>query len=162
MTEPRLNRRQMVRAAAGAAAGGVLIAGTGVGAASADSSSGVASRLMGSWWVTHRNNGSDPQPGTTVVTFLPAGVILSSDISPDVALNSGSWTSWSNRFKATMWGGSAGPTPDQPGVVIRLQVWGMLHDGMLSGTFTVTVYASDLMTVLDTQDGTFKGKRLMA
>jgi hypothetical protein len=160
MSERTLNRRQAVRAAAGVAAGGVLVAGAGVGSASAHDDKGKG--LVGSWLVTHRQDPPNPpEVGIAVVSVIAGGVIISNDIKPANPTGSGSWESRGHdRFKATFWSGFPG-TDTEPAGTVRIQVSGRLHNGRISGTFTITVYDAD-DNVVFSGTGTFTGRRLRA
>ena len=152
----RIDRRQLVRTAAGVAAGGVLVAGTGVASASAsDSSSGV----LGGWWIEHTNDPpADPEPGTTVVSIGAGGIIVSNDIRPAGSVSNGVWAMDGDRFKATFWGTTA-LGPDMPPGSVRVRVRGHLSGGKLVGTFTVTGYDATGAQIF-TATGTFTGTRM--
>ena len=156
MSEVTINRRQAVRTAAGVAAGSVLVAGAGVGAASAHDKG-----LVGSWLVTHRTTKpSPPETGKTVVSIIAGGVIIANDIDPWGPVGSGSWESRSgNRFVATFWSGFPAEGKDPAGTV-RIQVSGKLANDKVSGTFKVTVYPKKGKQL--TASGTFTGTRLAA
>ena len=84
MSEVTINRRQAVRAAAGVAAGGLLVAGAGAGSASAASSD-----LLGTWLVTHEDD--DGESGLSLASFIADGVIVANDIRPAGSVGTGSW-----------------------------------------------------------------------
>lgn len=159
MSELTLDRRQMVRAAAGVAAGGALVAGAGVGSAAADDDNGK--RLFGSWWVTHTDDPpAPPNVGVSVVSVLAGGVIISNDINPAAPTSTGVWRMRrNNRFRAAFWVGfPAGGPPDAPAYA-RIEVSGRLEDGEISGTFTFTGFdANDVELFSGT--GTFEGTRI--
>src|SRR5512134_3314668 len=99
MTAVTINRRQAVRAAAGVAAGSVLVAGAGVGSASASSSD-----LLGSWLVHHEDEHGDK--GLSVASFIADGVFVSNDIRPAGGVGTGSWEDkGDDKFKLTSWVG---------------------------------------------------------
>jgi hypothetical protein len=157
MSELTINRRQAVRTAAGVAAGSVLVAGAGVGAASAHDSKGA----VGSWLVTHRTTKpAPPEVGKTVVSIIAGGVIITNDIDPAGPMGSGSWESRSGgRFVATFWSGFEAEGKDPAGTV-RVQVSGRVSGDKVSGTFKVTVYPKKGKQ--QTASGTFTGTRLAA
>ena len=157
MSELTINRRQAVRTAAGVAAGSVLVAGAGVGAAAAHDGKGA----VGSWLVTHRNNKpAPPEVGKTVVSIIAGGVIISNDIDPWGPMGSGSWASRSgDRFVATFWSGFPASGKDPAGTA-RIQVSGRVSGDKVSGTFKVTVYPKKGKQ--QTVTGTFTGTRLAA
>jgi hypothetical protein len=158
MSELTINRRQAVRTAAGVAAGSVLVAGAGVGAAAAnDHSSG----LVGSWVVTHRNNKpAPPEVGKAIVSFIAGGVIVANEFDPVGAVESGSWASrGNNRFVATLWSGFEAEGKNPAGTV-RIQVSGRRSGDKVSGTFKVTVYPKKGKS--ESVSGTFSGTRLDA
>ena len=76
MGELTINRRQAVRAAAGVAAGGLLVTSAGVGAASA-----AGNGLVGSWLVTTTDDESGDE-GLVVASFVDGGVFISNDVRP--------------------------------------------------------------------------------
>ena len=152
----RIDRRQLVRTAAGVAAGGVLVAGTGVASASAtDASSGV----LGAWWIEHTNDPpADPEPGITVVSIGAGGIIVSNDIRPAGSVSNGVWSMDGDRFKATFWGSTdVGPNMDTGSA--RIRVRGRLRSGKLVGTFAVTGYSAT-GAQLFSATGTFTGTRI--
>jgi hypothetical protein len=152
MSELTINRRQAVRAAAGVAAGGLLVTGVGVGSAAADSSSG----LLGSWLIHHEDD--DGNKGLSVASLVDNGIIIANDIRPAGSVGTGSWEEKSgDRFKATFWSGN--PSDDTS---VRVEVWGKLKDkDTVTGTFEVTVYDSDGNEVFSVK-GTFEGEPLEA
>ena len=102
MSEVTINRRQAVRAAAGVAAGGLLVAGAGVGSASAASSD-----LLGTWLITHEDD--DGESGLSLASFIADGVIVVNDIRPAGSVGTGSWEDkGDDKFKATAWYGFPG------------------------------------------------------
>lgn len=150
MSEVTINRRQAVRAAAGVAAGGLLVAGAGVGSASAASSD-----LLGTWLVTHEDD--DGESGLSLASFIADGVIVVNDIRPAGSVGTGSWEDkGDDKFKATAWNSNA--ADDTSG---KLEVWGKHKDGKISGKFKVTFYDSDGNEV-GTLEGTFWGEPLEA
>ncbi len=157
MSELTMNRRQAVRTAAGVAAGSVLVAGAGVGAAAAHDDNG----LVGSWVVTHRNDKpAPPEVGKAVVSFIAGGVIITNGIDPVEPVGSGSWERRHNgRFVATFWSGFEAEGKNPAGT-IRVQVSGRLSDDKISGTFKVTVYPKKGKS--ESVTGTFNGTRLAA
>lgn len=162
MSEHGIGRRQLVRSAAGVAAGGALVVGAGTGAASA-SGNGDGHGLLGAWWVEHTNDPpADPDPGVTVVGFAAGGVLVATDIQPAGGTSTGAWSMDGNRFRATFWGAAPGEAEGDPGISIQIRARGRLREGRLSGTFTVTGYAGDGTTVIFSATGTFTGTRLAA
>lgn len=159
MSELRMDRRQAVRTAAGVAAGGVLVAGAGVGSAAAHDSSNA---LLGSWLVTHRDNPpGPPNVGRTVVSVIAGGVIIGNDIDPPGPVSSGSWSYRGNgRFVATLWAGFPAEGTNPAGTY-RLQVSGRLRDRKVSGTFTVTVFPKGGKP-FRAATGTFEGRKIPA
>lgn len=157
MSGASIDRRQLVRVAAGVAAGGALVAGTGVASASAsDAGSGV----LGAWLVEHTNDPpADPEPGTTVVSIGAGGIIVTNDIRPAGSVSNGVWAMDGDRFKASFWGTTdLGPGMDRGSVKVRVR--GGLRGGKLVGTFTVT--GSDATGAqIFTATGKFSGTRLM-
>jgi hypothetical protein len=161
MSEHGMARRQLVRTAAGVAAGGALAVGTGVASASASDDDG-GHGLVGAWWVEHTNDPpAEPDPGVTVVGFAAGGVVVTTDIRPAGSTSTGAWTMDGNRFRATFWGAAPGAAEGDPGISIEIRVRGRLRDGMISGTFSVTGYAGDGTSVFSAT-GTFTGTRLKA
>jgi hypothetical protein len=156
MTEQTLNRRQIVRTAAGVAAGGLLIGGAGVSSASAATSDG----LVGSWWVTHKTDPPEaPEEGVTLVHFIDGGIAIANEIIPPGSVTTGTWEHRSgDRFVASFWGGFPEGNGNPAGYV-RIDVRGRRNGDKISGTFTVTGFdTSD--TELFSLTGTFEGKRL--
>ena len=152
MSEITINRRQAVRAAAGVAAGGLLVTGAGVRAASANSSS---NDLVGSWLITHTDENGEE--GISVASVIDGGVFVTNDIRPAGGVGTGSWEDKGDgRFKATSWVGY--PADDTSA---KIEVWGKLEDDKVSGRFEVTVYDSDGEET-DTVKGTFEGEPLDA
>lgn len=156
MSEVTINRRQAVRAAAGVAAGGLLVTGLGVSSATASNSSD----LLGSWLVKHQ--ATDPasdEVGTTVVSFIADGVIVTNDIKPPGTISTGSWE-WtsSDKFQATFWSGVNESGSEHTG---RIKVTGKLSDGKIKGTYTFTLYDMDDKVVF-TEKGDFWGEPLDA
>jgi hypothetical protein len=163
MSEHGIGRRQLVRSAAGVAAGGALAVGTGVGAASASGHGDHTHGLHGAWVVEHTNDPpAEPDPGVTVVGFAAGGVVVVTDVQPAGTTSTGAWSMDGNRFRATFWGAAPAGAEGEPDISIRIRARGRLRDGMLSGTFTVTGYAGDLTTVAFSATGTFTGTRLAA
>jgi hypothetical protein len=163
MSEHGIARRQLVRTAAGVAAGGALVVGSGAATASAAGDDAMAQGLLGAWWVEHTNDPpADPEPGVTVVGFAAGGVIVGTDVQPAGTTSTGAWSADGDRFRATFWGSAPGETATDPGIGIRIRVRGRLHDGMISGTFTVTGFAPDTTTEVFSATGTFTGHRLRA
>ena len=104
MSKARIDRRQLVRTAAGVAAGGVLVAGTGATSAAA-SESGSGGGVLGAWWVEHTTDPpADPETGITVVSVGAGGIIVTNDIRPAGSSSNGVWAMDDDRFKATFWG----------------------------------------------------------
>lgn len=169
MSELTIDRRQAVRAAAGVAAGGMLVAGAGVGSAAAsnrhdrrDDHHGNGSALYGSWLITHRNNAPAPPEVTKgIISIIPGGVLINNDIDPVGTPASGSWAyRGGGRFVATFWGGFPAEGKDPAGVY-KVQAAGRLHrDGTVSGTFRVTVYPKGHKS--QTATGTFAGSKIPA
>jgi hypothetical protein len=152
MGELTINRRQAVRAAAGVAAGGLLVGSAGVGAASANSSNG----LVGSWLVTITDDESGDE-GLVVASFIDGGVMISNDIRPAGGIGTGSWEDkGDDKFKGTFWVGV--PADDHS---IKVEVWGKLKDDEISGRYEGTVYDSDGEEV-ESFKGTFTGEPLDA
>lgn len=150
MSDVMINRRQAVRAAAGVAAGGLLVTGAGVGSAAANSGSG----LLGSWLVTHED---DSGSGLAVVSFIADGVVIANDIRPAAGVGTGAWEDkGDDKFKATIWFGN--PADDTSA---KAEVWGEVKDDKVSGTFEFTLYDSDGEEV-DSIKGTFEGEPLDA
>jgi hypothetical protein len=165
MSEHGIGRRQLVRGAAGVAAGGALAVGTGVGVASAGTNDQDMGRgLLGSWWVTHTNDPpAAPDTGISVVGIAAGGVIISNDIRPAGAVSNGAWMMSGDRFRATFWGSEPGAAAGDPSLSIRIKVKGQLHDGKIMGTFMVTGYANSQPPMeVFTQPGTFTGTRMSA
>jgi hypothetical protein len=156
-----INRRQVVRAAAGVAAGGVLLGGTGVASASATERH-TAHGLLGSWVLEHRDDPpAPPSPGTGVVSFAPGGAIIENDISPEAGVRSGSWAmTGRSTFKATLWS-AAPPEVGVSGATVRVRVAGTLRDDTLSGTAAITGFAPDGSEMFS-GTGTFTATRLSA
>jgi hypothetical protein len=155
MSESTLNRRQLVRAAAGVAAGGVLVGGTGVASANAAGGNG----LVGSWWVTHTSDGDPPQEGVTIVNLIAGGVAVENDINPPGLVATGTWdTRGDNRFTASLWGGFP-ETTEGPAGYVHIEPRGRLDGDTISGTFTVTIFDTSDEEVASFT-GTFEGERL--
>jgi hypothetical protein len=152
MSEITINRRQAVRAAAGVAAGGLLVTGAGVGAASANGSS---NGLVGSWLVHHEDEHGEK--GIGVASLIDGGVFVTNDVRPAGGVGTGSWEEkGDDKFKATSWVGYPGDDTSA-----KIEVWGKLKDDKVSGHFEVTVYDSD-GNETDTVKGTFEGEPLDA
>ena len=151
MGEITINRRQAVRAAAGVAAGGLLVTSAGVGAASAASNG-----LVGSWLVTITDDESGDE-GLVVASFVDGGVFISNDVRPAGGVGTGSWEDkGDDKFKVTFWVGN--PADDHS---IKVEVWGKLDGDEISGRYEGTVYDSDGEEV-DSFKGTFTGEPLEA
>jgi len=174
MSELTIDRRQAVRAAAGVAAGSVLVAGAGVGAATAndrhdrrdhrhdDNNHGNGSALYGSWLITHRNNAPAPPEVTRgIASLIPGGVIIANDIDPVATPATGSWAyRGGGRFVATFWGGFPAEGTNPAGVY-KVQASGQLHaDGTITGTFRATSYPKGQKPQSAT--GTFAGSKIPA
>jgi hypothetical protein len=161
MGSREINRRQVVRAAAGVAAGGALLGGAGVAPALA-SERHTDRGLLGSWLLEHRDDPpAPPSPGMGVVSFAPGGAIIENDISPEAGLRSGSWAmTGRSTFKATLW--SAAPTEVAvSGATVRVRVEGRLRDDSLAGTAAITGFAPDGSEMFS-GTGTFTATRLRA
>jgi hypothetical protein len=151
MSEITINRRQAVRAAAGVAAGGLLVTSAGVGAASAKSDTD----LVGSWLIDYEDENGNT--GVAVASFIDGGVFVTNDVRPAGAVGTGSWEDKGDgKFKATSWAGY--PAEDTSA---KIEVWGKLEDGKVSGRFEVTAYDSD-GNEADSFKGTFEGEPLDA
>ena len=168
MSELTIDRRQAVRAAAGVAAGSVLVAGAGVGSATAtdrhdrrDDRHNHDSEFYGSWLISHRNNApAPPEAGKSVISLAAGGVVIGNDIDPVGGLLSGTWDSRGhNRMVATLWGGFPAEGKDPAGTV-RVQVSGRLRGGTVSGTFVLTVYPKGRSS--QSVAGTFAGTKIPA
>jgi hypothetical protein len=150
MSAVTINRRQAVRAAAGVAAGSVLVAGAGVGSASASSSD-----LLGSWLIHHEDENGDT--GLSVASFIADGVFIGNDVRPAGGVGTGSWEDkGDDKFKLTSWVGY--PADDTS---VKIEAWGRLKNGKVSGRFEVTAYDSDGNEVGGAK-GTFEGEPLEA
>jgi hypothetical protein len=164
MSELSIDRRQAVRAAAGVAAGSVLVAGAGVGTANAHdnrSRRDDGSVLHGSWVIIHRNNApAPPEPARAVVSFSPGGALLANDIDPVGFPGSGSWAyRGGGHFVATFWAGFPAEGKDPSGVY-KVQVNGRVRGSTISGTFRATVYPKGQKSQSFT--GVFAGSKLPA
>ncbi len=158
MSKARIDRRQLVRTAAGVAAGGVLVAGTGATSAAA-SESGSGGGVLGAWWVEHTTDPpADPETGITVVSVGAGGIIVTNDIRPAGSSSNGVWAMDGDRFKATFWGSTPLGPDVEPGSV-RVMVRGHLRRAKLVGVFTVTVYDATGAQVFSST-GTFTGTRI--
>jgi hypothetical protein len=150
MSEVTINRRQAVRAAAGVAAGGLLVAGAGVGSAAAGSGS-----FLGSWLIHYED--MDGNKGLAVASIVDNGIFITNEVRPAGSIGTGSWEDkGDDRFKATAWNSNS--ADDTSGM---LEVWGKLKDDKLSGKFKVTFYDSD-GNEAGTLEGTFWGEPLEA
>jgi hypothetical protein len=165
MSELSIDRRQAVRAAAGVAAGSVLVAGAGVGSATARDSRGHHrdndTNVLGSWLITHRNNAPAP-PETTrgIVSFIPGGALIVNDIDPVGSVGSGSWASrGGGRFVATFWAGFPAEGKNPSGVY-RVQVSGRVRGNTVSGTYRATSYPKGQKSQSFT--GVFAGSKIPA
>jgi hypothetical protein len=168
MSELTIDRRQAVRAAAGVAAGSVLVAGAGVGSATAngrhdsrDNRHDHDSDFYGSWLVTHRNNApAPPEVGKSIISLAAGGVLVSNDIDPVGGVASGTWDSRGhNRLVATFWGGFPAEGKDPAGTY-RVQVSGRRQGSTMSGTFVLTIYPKGRKS--QTITGTFTGTKIPA
>jgi hypothetical protein len=169
MSELTIDRRQAVRAAAGVAAGGMLVAGAGVGTAAAstrhdrrDDHSGNGSALYGSWLITHRDNPpAPPQNIRGVLSLTPGGVVITNDIDPIATPATGTWAYLGGgRFVATFWGGFPAEGKNPAGVY-KVQARGHLNrDGTVSGTYRATGYVKGQKP--QTTTGTFAGSKIPA
>ncbi|MGA8979016.1 MAG: hypothetical protein WB473_07830 [Pedococcus sp.] len=158
MSEARINRREVVRTAAGVAAGGVLVAGAGASSASA-STSHSESGILGAWWVEHTDDPpADPEPGIAVVSFGAGGIIVTNDIRPAGPVSNGVWAMDGDRFKATFWGTTPLGPDVEPGSV-RVMVRGHLRGNKIGGVFTATVFDATGAKAFGAQ-GTFSGTRI--
>ena len=158
MSERMINRRQAVRAAAGVAAGSVLLAGTGAASASADGHDG----LLGAWMVEHQ--ATDPESdevGSGVVAFAEGGVLITAEIKPHGPGGLGAWE-WkdNDRFKGTFWASAPGHE-GEPEVSYKIEVWGKVDGDEIKGTYELTVWDADGNEVW-TEKGKFWGERLEA
>ena len=162
MSNTTIGRRQLVRTAAGVAAGGVLVAGAGAASASASTSAHESDShhsVLGGWWIEHTNDPpATPDPGTTVVSIGAGGIIVSNDIRPAGSVSNGAWAMEEDRFKATFWG-TADLGPGMPPGSVRIRVRGHLHHDKLVGTFTATGYDATGAQLFNTT-GKFTGTRL--
>jgi hypothetical protein len=150
MSELTINRRQAVRAAAGVAAGGLLVAGAGVGAASADGGS-----LLGSWLIHYED--LEGNQGLAVATLADNGIFLTNEVRPAGAVGTGSWKAkGDDRFKTTSWSANAADNTSS-----MLEVWGKHKDDKVSGKFMATSYDGD-GNETGTLEGTFWGEPLEA
>jgi len=158
MTASSIDRRHLVRTAAGVAVGGVLVAGSGVAAASADEHAG----LIGSWWLEHSDDPpAPPSPGIAIVSMAPGGVIVANDIRPAGVVRNGSWSGDADHFRATLWAPLAPPTGGADPGSTRVQIQGRLSGGVMVGTAAITGYSPD-GTQIFSGTGTFRGTRLRA
>jgi hypothetical protein len=161
MKQNRIGRRQLVRTAAAVAAGGALVGGTGVAAASANEGSS-GHRILGAWWVTHTDNPpGDPTPAITVVGFAAGGVLTASDIRPAGGTGTGTWTATGSHFRASYWAAVPLGPPDTPGGSINIRVRGSVHGDRVSGTYAYTLFDPSGAELL-AGTGTFTGRRLTA
>jgi len=162
MSESRIGRRQLVRTAAAVAAGGALVGGTGVAAASADEDHSRGHGVLGAWWVTHTDDPpADPNTGITVVTFAAGGAFGADDIRPAGGAGAGAWTATGTHFRANYWTTTPLGPPDTPGGSVNIRVRGRVHGDSISGTYAVTVY-DPAGAELESGTGTFTGSRLTA
>lgn len=165
MSELSIDRRQAVRAAAGVAAGSVLVAGAGASSATAHDSRGYrrddGSALLGSWLVTHRNNPPAPPEVTrTIVSLAAGGVLITNDIDPAGGIASGTWAYRGNgHFVATFWSGFPAEGKNPAGV-FRVQVSGRVRGNTVSGTYRLTVYPKGQKS--QTLTGVFAGSKIPA
>ncbi|WP_406830259.1 hypothetical protein ABEG17_14865 [Pedococcus sp. KACC 23699] len=162
MSNTTIGRRQLVRTAAGVAAGGVLVAGAGATSASASTSAHESDShhsVLGGWWVEHNDDPpGPPNTGIAVVSIGAGGIIISNDIRPAGTDANGAWTMEEERFKATVWG-VADLGPGVPPGSVRIRVRGRLHHDRLVGTFTATGYDAKGARLFS-NTGTFTGTRL--
>jgi hypothetical protein len=159
MGEQAVGRRQVLRGA-GVAAGGMAVGGIAL-ASPAMATDGHG--LSGSWLVWRQDEG-DPTRVTTVLSFAAGGVIVSHDISPAGPPFTGTWE-WEGdgRFSATIWSGFPGDTgPGSAGPTVRVRLRGRVEEGVLSGTYRVTVFAPTSDEVLVRNTGSFRGRRIDA
>lgn len=159
MEEHTIGRRRVLRGA-GVAAGGVAV--TTVGLASpALADGGGHGRLSGSWLVVRQDDG-DPTEVQVVFSFADGGVFITHDINPAGPPFTGSWERRDgHRFRATIWSGFPGEEgPGSPGVVVRVRLRGRVNDGVLSGTYRVTVFDAE-GEELESVTGSFRrGRRI--
>lgn len=157
MNERALGRRQLLMGA-GVAAGGVVATGVGLAGPAAASD---GHRLTGSWLAYRRDDG-DEMSVQLVISFAGSDVILTQDIQPAGPTFTGTVSRHGSSFQATIWSGFPGEDPEEPGVTVRVTLEGGVHDGTLSGTYTVTVFDSTGAEV-DSVTGTiFDGHRIDA
>ena len=163
MSQGQINRRQLVRTAAGVAAGGALVLGAGAESASATGGDhGGGKGLLGSWLLEHRDDPpAPPSPGTGVVSFIQGGAIVENDITPEAGVRSGSWAmTGRSTFKATLWS-AAPPEVGVSGATVRIQVKGRQRHDTFSGTAAITGFAPDGSEMFS-GTGTFTATRLLA
>ena len=159
----QIGRRQLVRTAAGVAAGGALVLGAGAESASASSDDhGDGKGLQGTWVVDHTDDPpGDPNPGRIVAGLAAGGVFSAYDLKPPGPGALGAWRTTShNRFRATSWGSVAG-TGGDPDITYRFRIRGKLQGGQITGTYQFTGFGPD-DSELFSGTGTFTGTRLAA
>jgi hypothetical protein len=159
MGKQTVGRRQMLQGA-GVAAGGLAVSGIALASpAMAADSAGVT----GSWLIQRQDDG-DTARITSVLSFAAGGVIVAHDISPAGPPFTGTWKSEADgRFSATFWTGFPGDTgPGSAGPTVRVRARGRVEDGVLSGTYRVTLFAPTTDEVLETTTGSFRGRRIDA
>ena len=121
MGERALGRRQVLRGAGVAAAGGAAV--TGLGLASPAMASDDGGGLAGSWKVTRQDDG-DPTEVQAVFSFAGGGVFVEHDILPAGPPFTGTWArGGGGQFRATFWSGFPGEGgPGSPGVAVRVRL----------------------------------------
>ena len=147
MTEDSVGRRNLLRGAGVAAAGGVAL--SGVALASPASAGEFHDDVSGSWRVNvHNDNGDE----TVSITSFAAGyVCIIHDISPAGPPFTGTWRPGRDgSFRATVLTG----TPD--GMVIELKLRGRVRHDEIRGSFTFSV-TDQSGTEVDSGSGTFDG-----
>ncbi|HEY4610402.1 MAG TPA: hypothetical protein VIH06_14395 [Ilumatobacteraceae bacterium] len=120
--------------------------------------------ITGSWMVNRQSDNDPNDHSMSVLSFAAGNVMIIHDINPAGPPFTGTWARQSNHgFRATVWTGAAGEGPNgPPGPVLRVQLEGNVHKGMLSGTYHLTGFDATTNDVLFEDTGTFSGQRIAA
>ncbi|HEY2043445.1 MAG TPA: twin-arginine translocation signal domain-containing protein [Jatrophihabitans sp.] len=160
MSEKHAIGRRQVLTGAGVAAG-VAVAGLGF-ASPADASDGQGSGLSGSWLIVRQDDGT-PAKIKAVFSFAGGSVLIEHDINPAGPPFTGTWAaSEGNRFRATMWSGTTGQGPNQPGPTVRVKLRGQKSHNTISGKYTFTAFDPTSNAVVQSGTGTFTGSPISA
>jgi len=122
--------------------------------------------INGSWMVNRKSDNDPTDHAMSVLSFAAGNVMIIHDINPAGPPFTGTWARQGNHgFRATVWTGQSGGGPGGPPgppPVLRVQLQGNIQNGMLSGTYHLTVFDGGSNNVLFEDTGTFSGQRIAA